>query len=183
MEWCGVKEGGGAELTHLSSSSPVSSSSPMSSSSPVFSPLPASSSSPVSVHGRWVSFVSRGGRCGWWWVACVVGDGEGGLVAACGQWMVAGDRSRAVNGRCGCRLDVARPLTCHIVAVVVGGRCAAGDGGGRGRPCCLRSRAVVLCRCGRLLSYVAVHCSLPRVPCFSVKKGEGDRGPVTHRVR
>ena len=35
MERCGVKEGGGAELTHLSLSSPVSSLSPMSSSSPV----------------------------------------------------------------------------------------------------------------------------------------------------
>ena len=28
-----------------------------------------------------------------WWV----------VVAACGQWMVAGDRSRAVSGHCGCR--------------------------------------------------------------------------------
>ena len=51
MEWCGVKKGGGAELTHLSSSLPVSSSSPMSSSSTV------SSSSPASVHERWPSFV------------------------------------------------------------------------------------------------------------------------------
>ena len=76
MEWCAVKEGGGAELTHLSSSSPVSSSSPMSSSSPVSSPSPVSLSSPVSVHERWLSFVSRGGRLGWWWVACVVVRGR-----------------------------------------------------------------------------------------------------------
>ena len=48
MEWSGVKEGGGGELTHLGSSSPES------------------------VHVRSPSFVSRGGRVGWWWFACVV---------------------------------------------------------------------------------------------------------------
>ena len=62
----GVKEGGGAQLTHLSSSLPVSLSSLMSSSSP------ASSSSRVSVHGRWLSSVSRGdSRASWF-----VGDRE-----------------------------------------------------------------------------------------------------------
>ena len=55
MEWCGMKEGGGAELTHLSSSSLVSSSSPM------------------SVHGCWLSFIMKGAhRRGWWW-SCVSG--------------------------------------------------------------------------------------------------------------
>ena len=48
MEWSGVKEGGGGELTHLGSSSPES------------------------VHARSPSFVSRGGRVGWWWFARVV---------------------------------------------------------------------------------------------------------------
>ena len=71
MEWCGLKEGGVAELTHLSLSLPMSSSSPMS----LLSPM--SSSLPMSVHGCWPSFVSRSGCFGWWWFA---------NFAVCGPW-------------------------------------------------------------------------------------------------
>ena len=70
-------EGGRESRAHSLKLVVACSSSPMSSSSPVFSPLPVSSSLPVSVHGRWLSFVNRGGHFGWWWVACVV---------VCGRW-------------------------------------------------------------------------------------------------
>ena len=69
-------EGGRGSRAHSLKLVVARSSSPMSSSSPVFSPLPVSSSSPVSVHGRWLSFVNRGGCFGRWWVACVVVRGR-----------------------------------------------------------------------------------------------------------
>ena len=50
-EWCGVKKEGGAELTHLGLSSPMS------------------------VHVCWPLFVSCGGIVGWWWSAHVMVHG------------------------------------------------------------------------------------------------------------
>ena len=57
------------------------------------------------------------------------------VVAACGQWMVAGDRSRAAGGRRGCCLCPSMGAGRHLWAVVAGcGRLWLGGtflGGGR----------------------------------------------------
>ena len=89
MEWSGVKEGGGGELTHLGSLSPES------------------------AHARSPSFMSHGGHFGWWWFVCIAvralwvmvkgahrhfRDHDGG-----GSSLLGGHRCLwAVGGRHGC---------------------------------------------------------------------------------
>ena len=61
-------------------------------------------------------FVAREPRWPFWLVVVRARRGSWGMVvvAACGQWILAGDRSRAVGGRRGCRLcrslGAGRPL-------------------------------------------------------------------------
>ena len=121
-----MKEVRGAELTHLSSSSPVSSSSPMSSSSPV---LTVTHVLIVACVHSWALAVIREPPWPFWLVVGRVRRGSWAMVkrahrwvvvTACGQWMVAGDRSRAAVGRCGCCLCPSVGAGRHLWAVVAG---------------------------------------------------------------
>ena len=77
--------------------------------------------------------------------AMVKGGHRWVVVAGCGQWMVAGDRSWAVGGRhgrgrlcpfMGAGTHLACDVACHIVVVMAGGGCErmVGGGGGCWRP-------------------------------------------------
>ena len=83
--------------------------------------------------------------CDLW--AMVKGSHRWVVVAGCGQWMVAGDRSWAVGGRRGCgRLfpfmgagtHLACDVACDVVVVMAGGGCErmvmVGGGGRCWRP-------------------------------------------------
>ena len=112
----------------------------------------------------WALAVIRETRWPSWLVVGRVRRGSWAMKGARRRlWAVegGGDRSRAVGGRRGCE---------RLVMVVGGGSVVL--------------RSLWPSGCGRSLSYIGVHRSLPRVPCFLCgKRRGGGRGPVTHLYR
>ena len=123
MEWCGGKEGGGAELTHLSSRRLPPRHRPC--------PPPVLTVARVLIVARvrsWALAVIREPGWPFWLVVGRVRRGSWAMVkraprwvvvAACGQWMVVGGCSRAVGGRRGRRLCPSVGARSHVWAVVV----------------------------------------------------------------